>query len=199
MIAGYARTSSQSQAEQNGTQAQRHELEQWASARGITPVWYIDEAQSGKSMDRPEFNRLMADVRAGKVGTIVAYSLSRLGRNVRGLLDLVDEINQGGVQLVLLKDAIDTSTPTGRCFFTILAAMAQMERELIAERITSGIKAKRAKGLRWGRNKFKYDHDELVAMVKNVGYKETFTRTGASPTTVFRAVAKAKAAQTPRA
>lgn len=192
-VAAYLRTSAQVQADNNGTAAQRHELEQWAFARGIIPVWYIDEAKSGKSMDRPEWNRLMEDIRAGKVEMVVSYCLTRLGRNVRGLLDFVEEINTRGIRLVLLKDNVDTTTPMGRCCLTIMASIAQVGRENSAENVSSGLKAKAATGARWGRNQFKYDYDELAAMVENVGYKETLARTGASPSTVFKAVAKVRA------
>lgn len=187
MIAGYARTSSQSQADTNGTKAQRHEIDLWAAARGITPVWYVDEAKSGKSMDRPEFNRLMADMRAGKVKAIVAYSLSRLGRTVRGLLDLVDEARTRGVQIVLVKDQIDTETPMGRFFLTIMSAIAELERETIRERVSSGLRAKGATGARWGRNSPKVGYAQVLAAVEQHGSKYAAARAlNVHFTTVFR-------------
>lgn len=192
--AAYARTSSQTQADANGTQAQRHEIDLWATARGITPVWYVDEARSGKSMDRPEFNRLMADMREGKVKTIVAYSLSRLGRTVRGLLELVDESRTRGVQIVLVKDQIDTDTAMGRFFLTIMSAIAELERETIRERVSSGLRAKGKTGARWGRNRPKVTigqvleavqaHDTLVDAAKSLGVHYT---------TVYRVVKAAAA------
>jgi DNA invertase Pin-like site-specific DNA recombinase len=141
------------QAEANGTDAQRAALERWVSAQGIDAGavrWYADEGFSGAKAARPGYQALLAAVRAGEVRTVAAYSLSRLGRSTRALMELVEELRERGVRLVVLKESIDLDTPTGRLFFTILSALAEYEREVIAERIRDGVRTRIAKGQRWG-------------------------------------------------
>jgi len=189
-IAAYGRTSSLLQAEANGSQAQRHAITEWAKSRGIDPdtiQWYTDDGVSGKSMSRPEFNRLMADLRAGQVSTIVAYSMSRIGRTTRGLLEFADECRQRGVEMVFLKDQIDTSTPTGRCFLTIFAAFAELERETIAERVSGGLKAVCASGKRWGTNKPKATREQAEDAIARLGIKGACEELKVSRAGLYRA------------
>ena len=149
--AAYLRTSSKTQEDANGTAAQRHAILKHA---GDAPLlWFVDGAQSGKSMHRPEWDKLVAAIHTGEVKAVLAYSLSRIGRNTRGVLDFVDLCRAKGVKLVFLRENIDTETTTGRFFLTVLAALAEMEREVIADRVSSGLRAKGAKGERWGRNR----------------------------------------------
>jgi len=109
----------------------------------------FQEKMSGTKRDRPELNRMLAHVSEGD--TIVVESLSRLGRSTKDLIELVELLGERRVQLVSLKESIDTSTPTGKLLFTLMSAMAQFERDVIAERTQEDLKAARARGRKGGR------------------------------------------------
>lgn len=109
------------------------------------------ETVSGLRKERPELRAALDFARAGDV--IVVYSLSRLARSVRHLLDIGEELNRRQIGLKSLTEAIDTTTPGGRFLFTILGALAQMEVELLRERTKAGLEAARARGRVGGRPK----------------------------------------------
>jgi DNA invertase Pin-like site-specific DNA recombinase len=144
-IAVYLRVSSKTQ----DHRAQQPDLERWAAAQDLPVVWYKDKA-SGKSMQRPGWAKLERDMQAGKVSTIVAWRIDRLGRTARGLTQLFDELIARKVNLVSMKDGLDLSTPAGRLTANVLASMAQFETEVRAERVRAGQEAARAAGKRWG-------------------------------------------------
>lgn len=103
---------------------------------------FIDK-QSGRSTDRPELNRLRAKLRKGD--TVIAYDISRLARNVKHLLILIDELNDLGVNLVVVKEQIDTTTAMGRLMITLLGAVAEMESSNISRKVKAGMKESKKK------------------------------------------------------
>src|SRR5579859_1269103 len=107
------------------------------------------EKISSRVDKRPRLEAALAYVRAGD--TLVVTKLDRLGRGVRDLIDLVQRIEKLGVDLLALQQNIDTSTPTGRMFFHVIAAFAEFERDLISERTRDGLEAARARGRTGGR------------------------------------------------
>lgn len=109
------------------------------------------EKMSGTRRDRPELTRLLERLEEGN--TVIVESLSRLGRSTRDLIELVELFQQKGVQLVSLKESIDTSSSTGKLLFTIMSALAQFERDVIADRTREGLQAARARGHFGGRPK----------------------------------------------
>ena len=127
MKIGYIRVSTQ---EQN-TVRQEVLLEQL----GVEEL-YIDKA-SGKNTDRPELKKMMAYVRRGD--TVIVEAISRFARNTRDLLDLIEQLSAKGVEFVSKKEAIDTTTPTGKFMLTVFGAVAELEREYILQRQREGI------------------------------------------------------------
>ena len=146
-IAIYMRVSSRKQ----DTKSQEPDLKQWAAAfAGDVPVkWYRDQ-QSGKTMNRPGWNRLEAAIDSGKVTTVVAWRLDRLGRTATGMTALFEKLVTRGINLVSIKDGVDLSTPAGRLIANVLASVAAYENEVRSERIVAGQSVALAAGKRWG-------------------------------------------------
>jgi DNA invertase Pin-like site-specific DNA recombinase len=144
-IAIYTRVSTTGQ----DTKSQLPELQRWADSQALAVKWYEDKA-SGKTMDRPAWNRLEADIRAAKVQSLVVWRLDRLGRTARGLTALFDDLQERKVNLVSLRDGLDLATPAGRLMANVLASVAQYETEVRGERVAAGQARARAAGKRWG-------------------------------------------------
>ncbi len=106
------------------------------------------EKGSGRGRSRPVFNSLLADLRAGDV--LVCWKLDRVGRSTRHLLEIVEDLNERGIGLIATTQAIDTTTPMGRFFVTVLSAVAELEAETIKERISAGIISARCRGVAFG-------------------------------------------------
>jgi len=123
----------------------------WCEAGGhVVAGVFADEGISGKSMlNRPGLASALVGV--GKGGTLVVYSLSRLARNTRDLLDLSADLEGRGVNLASVTDSVDTGSATGRLFFTLMAALATFEREQIGERTSAALRHKRSRGERFTR------------------------------------------------
>ena len=139
MKIGYIRVSTQ---EQN-TMRQEALME----ALGVDEV-YIDR-MSGKNANRPELQKMMEYVRKGD--TVIVESISRFARNTRDLLELVEQLTAKGVEFVSKKEAIDTTTPTGKFMLTVFGAVAELEREYILQRQREGIAIAKANGIYRGR------------------------------------------------
>lgn len=139
MIFGYARIS---------TLDQNHALQMDAlHAAGCDKI--ITETASGSRTDRAELSGLIENCRSGDV--IVVWRLDRLGRSLRHLIELSEQLQARGIALRSLNESIDTSTASGRFMFSILGALGQMEREIIVERTKAGLRAAAARGRRGGR------------------------------------------------
>lgn len=180
---GYARVST---ADQNLAR-QLDMLRQY----GADPIF--QEKMTGTKRDRPELNRMLAHVVQGD--TVVVESLSRLGRSTKDLIELVELRKDKGVELVSLKEQIDTSTPTGKLLFTLMSALAQFERDVIAERTKEGLKAARARGRCGGRPRCDPRKVQQAVKLYRAGQhtvKEIEELTGIKKATLYRAVQAAQ-------
>ena len=139
MIIGYARVSTTDQ----NLDRQLDNLK----ARGCERIF--QEKMTGTKANRPEYQRMLDTLRAGD--TLIVDSFSRLSRSTKDLLDTVEGLTQKGVNLVSLKEQLDTTTATGKLMLTMLSALSQFERDIIAERTKDGLKAARARGRKGGR------------------------------------------------
>jgi DNA invertase Pin-like site-specific DNA recombinase len=139
----YIRTST---SDQSG-EAQVHALRRAAEARGWTDaVEYRDIGHSGAKASRPALDELKRDARSGKLRAVMVVGLDRMGRSLRDLLVLLDELSASGCSVISLREAIDLSTPAGRLMVQLIGALAEFERELIRERVRSGIARVQATG-----------------------------------------------------
>jgi DNA invertase Pin-like site-specific DNA recombinase len=112
---------------------------------------YVDRGISGAREHRPELDRLLADCRKRRVDAVVVYRYDRFARSLRQLVNALEEFRSLGIDFVSLHEGVDTSTPNGRLVFGIFATIAEFERELIRDRVRSGIASARARGERLGR------------------------------------------------
>ena len=146
---GYVRVSTDEQVEDGiSLRAQRARIKAYAQAHGLKLVrTYADEGLTGRTMERPKLNELIETVKSKQGETIIVYRLSRLTRRTRDLLFLVEDVFiNGNTRLISITEHIDTHSAMGRFLLTIMGAMAQMERELIAERTKAALKFKKEKG-----------------------------------------------------
>lgn len=139
----YVRTST---ADQHG-EAQLHALRKAASARVWTQVReFVDLGHSGAKASRPALDELKAAVRRGEICQVMTFALDRLGRSLRDLLLLIDDLAAGGCAVISLREGLDLSTATGRLMLQVFGALAEFERAIITERVRSGIARVQATG-----------------------------------------------------
>lgn len=132
---------------------QIRELRDYADRRGLQVFGeYVDTA-SGAKKSRPELDRMLKDVRSRKVDIVLVWAFDRFARSTSHLVTTLEEFQSLGVDFVSYRQQIDTTTPAGKLTFTVLAAIAEFERELIRERVKAGMAAAKARGKRIGRRK----------------------------------------------
>jgi DNA invertase Pin-like site-specific DNA recombinase len=143
----YARVSTFDQEPEN----QLAEVRRYVEARGWTAVEYVDRGVSGAKDRRPALDQLVAGAKRRKFDVVVCWRLDRLGRNLRHLITLLEELQSLGVAFVSLAEGIDATTPAGKLQMHILGAIAEFERARIAERVKAGLQRARAEGKHLGR------------------------------------------------
>ena len=189
-VAIYARVSTT-----NGQdpEMQLRELREYADRRGWKIAGeYVDAGISGAREKRPELDRMMADAHRRRFDAVVVWKFDRFARSVSHLLRALETFKALGIEFVSLSEQVDTSTPTGRMIFTVLGAVAELERSLIAERVRAGLRNARAKGKRLGRPPRVVDRARIARL----------RRTGASWAAIGRELGMGegtvrRAAQTP--
>ena len=146
---------------------QLDELRVVAVQRGWVITEYVDDGVSGTKASRPALDRMMADGKAGKLDLVCVWKLDRIARSVAHLVDVAEKLQAWGVGLVSVRDAhVDTTTPSGRFALHILAAVAELERELIRERVIAGVRRAQKAGTHCGRPRVDVDDRAIAAARK---------------------------------
>jgi DNA invertase Pin-like site-specific DNA recombinase len=157
----YARVSTKDQS----CELQVRDLRAYCAARGFDFVReYVDVGQSGAKDSRPELNKLMDDARKRQFDAIVVWRFDRFARSTKHLLSALEEFRSLGIQFISYQENIDTSSALGQALFTIVSAVAQLERDLIRERVSAGIRNARANGKKLGRPKSTVDRERILEL-----------------------------------
>jgi DNA invertase Pin-like site-specific DNA recombinase len=178
----YARVSTSDQTCDN----QLLELHRYVSARGWTAREYVDHGVSGAKDRRPALDSIVADAKRRRFDVLVVWRLDRLGRNLKHLVTLLEEMQALGIAFVSLAEGIDATTPAGKLQMHILAAIAEFERARIAERVRAGLARVRAKGQRLGRRPHRITEDDLHR-VSALSTRKAAAALGVPPSVLHRA------------
>jgi DNA invertase Pin-like site-specific DNA recombinase len=189
-IAIYARVSTN-----NGQdpEMQLRELREYCQRRGWEIIQeYVDVGISGMREKRPQLDKLLADAHRRLFDVVVVWRFDRFARSVSHLLRALENFRSLGIEFVSLSEQVDTSTPTGKMVFTVLGAVAELERSLIVERVRAGLRNARAKGKRLGRPR-KVASQEVIGRMRLQGasWRAIGRAIGVSPATAWGAGARA--------
>src|ERR1700732_4839099 len=147
------------------TDLQEHELMEYCKNRGWSCAVYRDKGQSGAKNDRPALTVMMNDLRRRKIDVVVVWALDRLARSLKQFLSIAEDCRSVCVDLVSLKQNVDTTLPAGRLTFQVLGAVAEFEREMLRERVKAGMAQARRSGKHVGRPARRTFHaDEIGRM-----------------------------------
>src|ERR1700746_3414577 len=177
-VAIYARVSTTNHGQD--VSLQTRELRQFAEARGWHIVGeYVDAGVSGAKDSRPELNRLMADAHRRRFDVVCVWRFDRFARSVSHLLRALETFKALGIDFVSYSEQMDTSTPAGKMVFTVLGAVAELERSLIVERVLAGLRNARAKGKKLGRPRSAVDASRVAALrSQGTGWKRIAAEMG---------------------
>src|ERR1019366_495496 len=177
----YARVSTLDQEPEN----QLQELRRYVEARGWTAVEFVDRGVSGAKDRRPALDQLLTDARRRRFDVVVCWRLDRLGRNLKHLITLLEDLQALGVAFVSLAEGIDATTPAGKLQMHILGAIAEFERGRIVERVKAGLVRARAQGRKLGRPQRKISED-VLNQARGLSVREAAVKLGVSPATAHR-------------
>lgn len=164
----YARVSTTNHSQD--PEVQLRDMRAYSSSRNWEVVQeYVDSGISGTKERRPALDRLMEDVRAGKLDIVVVARWDRFARSTKHLIAAVEEFKSRNVQFVSVSEQIDTTTPAGKMVFTVIAAVAELERALIVERVNAGLRNARANGRIGGRPRTAVTPEDVAKAVKKFG------------------------------
>jgi len=162
-VALYARVSTKHNGQDPETQLIA--LREYAGHRGMTVTdEYVDVGISGAKDRRPELDRLMADARRRRFDVVLVARFDRFARSTRHLILALEEFQSLRVDFISLNESVDTSSPMGRMVFTVLAAVAELERNIIRERVQAGVDRARRQGKRFGRPGVIVDRERIVRL-----------------------------------
>jgi len=171
------------------------ELREYAASRGWTiSAEYVEHISSAKER-RPELEKLLTDSRKRRFDAVVVYRYDRFARSLRQLVNALDEFRALGIDFVSLHEGVDTSTPNGRLVFGIFASIAEFERELIRDRVRSGLAHARARGVKLGRPGRPLDASLVLALHSaGASIRQIAAQLGSSFGTVRRTLSNREAA-----
>ena len=181
----YVRVSTHDQEVEN----QLVELRQYVQSRGWEAREYVDEGVSGAAEQRPALTALLRDATRRRIDVVVCWRLDRLGRNLKHLVTLLDDLQALGVAFVSLAEGIDATTPAGKLQMHILGAIAEFERARIAERVRAGLARVKRQGRRLGRPALPVPQDAVDA-VRGLPVREAARRLGVSRSTAHRCLSR---------
>jgi DNA invertase Pin-like site-specific DNA recombinase len=185
-VALYARVSTVNH--RQDPEVQLHELRAYCERRGFEIIGeYVDKGISGSHEKRPALDRLMTVCRKRLVDAVVVYRYDRFARSLRQLVNALEEFRSLGIDFISIHEGVDTSTPNGRLVFGIFASIAEFERELIRDRVRSGLAAAKAKGKRVGRPRVVVDVRRIESLRRQGrSWAEITRETGISKGTAQR-------------
>lgn len=143
-------------------ETQLHDLRGLAAQRGFTVVQEYTDKISGAKARRPGLDQLLADARRGKFDIVMVWAFDRMARSVRHFLEVLDELNQLQIEFISFRENVDTSGSLGRALVVIIGAIAELERNLIIERVRAGMRRARLEGRRIGREPLNVDRQALL-------------------------------------
>ena len=158
------------------TELQESELREYCERRSWKYVLYRDHAQSGARENRPALTEMIKDIRKRKIDVIVIWALDRLARSLKHLLNIADECKAVGVDIVCLKQNIDTTLPAGRLTFQVLGAVAEFEREMLRERVKAGMAQAKRSGKRIGRPALRHFGSRDIEQIRSLRAQGTSVR-----------------------
>lgn len=154
---------------------------------GVELEYIFEEKVTGTKSERPQLTELLSKARKGD--QIIVYKLDRLSRSTKHLIELSEELEKKGIELVSIQDKIDTTTAIGKAMFKMLAVLSEMERDIISERTKAGLESARARGRNGGRPKMskeKLDHAIDLYETKKYSIKDITEKTGVSKAKLYK-------------
>jgi DNA invertase Pin-like site-specific DNA recombinase len=144
-------------------ESQLHDLRQMAAQRGYEIVHEYTDRISGTKAKRPGLDQMLGDARHGRLDVVLVWASDRIARSVRHFLDVLDELNRLNVEFISFREQIDTGGPLGRAIVVIIGAIAELERNLIIERVRSGMRRAKLEGRHIGRRPLDLDHAAILS------------------------------------
>jgi len=190
-VAIYARVSTANSGQDPSMQTR--ELREYADRRGWKLAGeYVDIGISGSKEKRPELDRLMADAHKRRFDAVCVWRFDRFARSVSHLLRALETFRSLGLEFVSYSEQMDTSTPAGKMVFTVLGAVAELERSLIVERVKAGLRNAKAKGKVLGRPRKVLDLKKIAALrAQGVGLRKIAAEMGVGVGTIYEAKKRA--------
>jgi DNA invertase Pin-like site-specific DNA recombinase len=178
--------------DQQDTQLQKDDLTEFCRRRGWAVYQvYEDKGISGTKDSRPALDQMVKDAHQGKFDVVLVWRFDRYGRSTAHLLNSLNTFRSLNVDFVSLNEALDTTTPSGRVLFTIIAAIAEFERAIIVERVRAGVKRAQANGVKCGRPRKGFDFKRAVELRRNgQSLRQVARQMGVSLSTLYRAIGR---------